>query len=122
MADMLTIGGNAIPEGNVYNVGVMDIVANAFRDVNNGTAQADFIAQKVKIEVAYPYLSSSDYSDILGYISASYFFTVVYVDPRTGTTTSGTFYCSDRTAGTFKFNATTGEVSWKDVKFNLIEQ
>ena len=68
MANMITVGGNALPEGNVYDVGIKDIVSNTFRDVNSGLLNAEYIATKVTIDVNFPYLTKTQYSCLLGKI------------------------------------------------------
>ena len=127
MASFVTINGTdlpnpAFPDG--YNVGVQDIVKEAFRDASSGKLKADKIAQKVKIELTYKSLTNAEYVTLFSLVKQSaFFFLVTYIDPRTGTTNTGTFYSGDINTGTFKYSVATNTIThWKDVKVNLIEQ
>ena len=118
---LVTINGNAItPEPTTYEVQISDIT-EASRNAN-GSLIAELIATKMKIDLSFAYLTKAQYTAILGYFS-SFFVTVVYHDPRTGSTTSATMYVGNRTTGAFKYDSGLNEiVGWKDVKFSLIEK
>lgn len=118
---LITINGNAIsPEPTTYEAEIYDITESS-RNAN-GNLIAELVATKMRINLSFAYLTKAQYTTILGYFS-SFFFTVVYHDPRTGSTTSTTMYVGNRTTGAFKYDSGLNEiVGWKDVKFALIEK
>lgn len=123
---MLTVNGvdfpnPAFPDG--YNIGIFDIVKNAQRNASSGLLYAEKITQKIKLEIKYKTLTPSEYATILTTLASSFFFTVEYIDPRTGASNTGTFYVGDRSNGTFWYDSTAEEITyWKDIGFNFIEQ
>lgn len=116
---MITISSTAIPDPSSYTVGIQDIV-EASRNAQ-GNLVADRIATKVKLELGWKYLTSAEYSTILALFNASFFVSVTYPNPITGSNSTKTFYVGDRSSPAFKYTGG-AIVGWKDVKFNLIEK
>ena len=120
MGALVTIGSTELPNPSAYNVSIFDITESA-RNAE-GTLIAERKAQKIKIELGWKYLTKAQYATVLGLFS-TFFFSVTYHDPTTGTTATKTMYVGDRTSGLFKYNSSTNEiVGWVDVKFALIEE
>jgi hypothetical protein len=121
--EMISINGNVISNPNIYNVTKMKVVANAFRDIDSGKAQADYVATKYKIELKFPYLTKTERKTLNDYIEQTeYFMTVEYINPDFTSPVTGTFYAGDIKSSTFRYCSATGEIEWKDVTFNLIEE
>ena len=120
---LIQVGSTVFPNPSTYEIGLSDIVGTETKRNANGYLLADKIADKIKITLAWRYLTNAQYVAIMTAINASFFFSVVYHDPRTGTTATKTMYAGDRTSGVFKYNSNTGLITgWADVKFNLIER
>lgn len=78
----------------------------------------EFLAKKVKLELAWNYLSIAQEAALLQAVTASEYFQVNYLDAKLGGFTTKTFYVGDRTSPLY--NATLG--LWENVSFDLIEQ
>ena len=115
---MIKINGQTIPAPTDYLVGIMDIDKGTERTVS-GTMIRNRITTKRKIELAWKILTKAELTQILNAVSAV-FFSVEYIDSQTGTTRTGTFYVGDRMAAGLDY--TSGQIRWKDVKMNFIEQ
>jgi hypothetical protein len=114
---LIAINGVDLPTPSDYQVGIQDL-SKAERNVR-GDMLIERIATKIKIELAWPFLTGAQYSQILNLVEPV-FFSVSYFDPKSNAMKTGTFYCGDRQAPMMRFN--NGVASWKDVKFNIIER
>lgn len=114
---LLKINGVDMPTPSGYSVGIQDIV-NATRNAR-GNMIKDLIATKVKIDLAWIYLSMADTAKVLTAVSGN-FFTVEYLDPEANAFLTKTFYAGDRTAPAMDF--INGVMRYKDIKFNIIEK
>lgn len=114
---MIKINGTTLPSVVSFQVGIQDI-SKADRNAN-GTMIIERIATKRKLELAFEYLTKSQYQQVLNLV-APVFFNVEYPDPQTGNMRTGTFYCGDRTISGLDYYR--GEMRWKGCKFNLIER
>lgn len=114
---MITINNVAMPAPSGYTVGIMDIV-NAERN-SRGTMFIDLIATKVKLEVEWKILTQVEITKILGAIESNVTFSVTYLDPKTGTNKTSTFYKGDRNLPMQDYM--NGKPRWKGFKINLIE-
>lgn len=77
----------------------------------------DRIGQKVKIQLSWNNIPTSDASAILTAFNPEYV-EIKYLDPMAGDYLTKTFYVGDRSAP--MYNATVG--LWSNVSFNIIEQ
>lgn len=114
---MIKINSVTIPTPSDYSVSLEDIV-KAERNAN-GSLIKEIIATKRKIEIAYKFLSQSDWSSLLSKIQGN-FFTVEYPDPLTGALRTGTFYAGSKSAGAIDYR--NDAMRWKDCKVNFVEQ
>jgi predicted molibdopterin-dependent oxidoreductase YjgC len=114
---LISVGGVALPTPSDLQVGVM-MISKSERNAN-GTMIIEKIAEKIKLAISYNYLSPSDLSSVLNAISPA-FFNVTYLDPRTNTFKTSSFYTGDRNAAMIDF--VSGVPRYKDVKFDLIER
>ena len=120
---LIQVGATTFPNPSTYEIGLSDIVGTETNRSANGYLLADKIADKIKITLAWRYLTNAQYVSIMTAINANFFFSVIYHDPRTGTTATKTMYSGDRTSGIFKYNQDTNTITgWADVKFSLIER
>ena len=87
----------------------------------DGVMHRNRVAQKVDLEVTCRPLTTSEASTVLTAINPEWV-TVVYDDPRAGTTQTKTMYSNNRPATFLQQNwAGTGYV-WSGITFPLIEQ
>lgn len=114
---MIKINGVDIPTPSDFTVSIMDI-SKAERNAN-GTMIIERIATKRKLELSWKFLSKENLGKILKAVSPV-FFAVIYLDPETSTTKTGTFYAGDRKAGALDYR--NGKIRYKDIGFNLIER
>ena len=114
---LVEINGVALPIPSSYSVGVMDIT-NAERNAL-GTMLIERIAQKNKISLAWSYLSGDGMATVLTRVDPITF-NVKYLNPKTNSNTTGSFYCGDRNAGMIDF--LDGVPRYNDVSFELIER
>ena len=123
MADF-TINFNGTDYGGLdkYNPTKLAIVKNAGRNISNGEAFADFIANKVTIELNFRNRTEAQAAALETELIPSlsnYFFTVIYDD--NGTPTTSTFYRSPIKKTANHYYASTGEFTW-DISFTIIEK
>jgi len=116
----ITLNGTTFTGVDKYDPSFNRIVTNAFRDINSGEAKADFVADKVKIELKFRYRSESQAQAIKNVVTGAYFFPVVY-DDLDGTQVSGTFYRGDFKATAVWYDPNTGQYKY-DISFNIIEK
>lgn len=114
---MITINGVNMPTPSGYTEGIMDIT-NAERN-SKGTMFIDRIATKVKLELEWSTLEQTEMTKVLNALEASITFSVTYVDAKTGTNKTGTFYKGDRNIPMLDY--IDGKARWKGFKVNLIE-
>lgn len=86
----------------------------------DGIMHRSRVAQKVDLEVTCRPLTTAQAGIVLQAINPEWV-TVVYDDPRLGTTATKTMYSNNRPA-TFAQRQTDGTYLWKDITFPLIEQ
>jgi hypothetical protein len=114
---LLQINGVDMPSPSEMSVGIQDLV-KAERNAN-GKMIMERIATKDKIDLSWNYLTPAQLSQIMSAVSAL-FFTVTYTNPVTNTERTATFYKGDVTAPIMDF--INGNLRYKGVKFNVIEQ
>jgi hypothetical protein len=115
---LLKINGADMPSPSEMSVGIQDIHKDPQRNAN-GRIIMERIATKAKIELSWNYLTPSQLSQLLTAVSAL-FFEVTYTNPVTNTERTATFYKGDVTAPIMDY--INGNLRWKDIKFNVIEQ
>ena len=133
--DYLVIDGN-ICDGNTgtghlpqpahggFSVAIQDVDSASTGRGADGNMIRDRVGVKAKIFLKFPPLSASEMEALMDAVS-DVSFTVKYPDPRTGTTSTGTFYVGDRTAPIYRIDETKASIGqgilWENVSFNLIE-
>lgn len=115
---VLTVAGVAFPTPTTLSVSINDI-ANAERNTN-ATMIAERIGTKRKIELSYVFLTAAQTQSILSTVQASFFFTVTYPDPLTGSNRTMTCYSGDKSVGIVDILA--GVIRFKDIKLSFIER
>ncbi len=114
---MLVIGGLTVHPSD-FEVSINDVVENASRNANANLI-AERISTKRKLEIKFKIMTQAECVALYTIFSASFFVSVTYCDPLTGSTTK-TFYPSDRKNPMSRYRS--GVPIWKDVSFSLVEQ
>lgn len=114
---LISVGGVALPTPSGYSSGIMDLT-HSERNAR-GTMISEFIARKYKIEMVWNFIEADELSALLTAIDEQ-FFTVEYLDQKTNTYKTGTFYKGDRTIPLFDFLSEVPR--YKEVAMNFIER
>lgn len=118
--NILTINDVNVATPSEFTVGVQDI-SKAER-IANGDIRIERIATKIKLEMSWNYLTTSELGVLLRSVRGSRgspTFPVVYWDPIVEGTVRKQFYVGDRTAGMHLIK--NGKPVYVGVAFNLIE-
>lgn len=113
---ILTIGGATMPSPTELTLSYMDL-SKADRNAN-GRMIIERIATKRKLAITYAFITAADLSKVLNAISPTYY-SVTFLDAKTNSMTTGSFYCGDRNLGMIMWND--GSPYYKDFAFDLIE-
>lgn len=113
---MLSINGVKVPTPSEFVVGVQDI-SQAER-VASGRMVIDRIATKIKLNMSWKYLTPEQLASLLSRIEMVTF-QVNYLDPRTHSRQTRTFYVGDRSMGMYQYRD--GNPIYVDIGFNFIE-
>lgn len=116
---MLQINSTEVVDPSTYQVTISDIDADSNRNAN-GELLRDRIAVKRKLSLEFGPLTQDEISTLLNAIT-DIFFDVTFFDPAEGSVTK-TMYVGDRTAPAYCYDSTSGEMKWKSLKMDFIEQ
>lgn len=121
MAALVSIGGFDFPEPSTYDATTATIVDSA-RNVNGrvvGTVVRNDVA---KVSLTWRYLTANQWASILSLFSGSFYNDVHFLNQTTNSYTTRTMYVSDRTAGMWRRNPSTGAVmGWTNCSLSLVE-
>ena len=121
MAALVTIGGFEFPEPSTYNATTSTIVDSA-RNVSGYVVGAVVRNDVAKVELSWKYLTARQWASILSLFANSFYNDVTFYNQVTAGYTTRTMYVSDKTAGMWRRNPTTGEVmGWTDCSLSLVE-
>lgn len=116
---MLKINNVEIAAPKSYQPSLNDIDGETNRNAN-GDMVRDRITTKRKLEMEWGPLSQQEISILLKAVSSE-FFECTFLDPMDGLITK-TMYVGDRTAPAYVYDSESGEMKWKSLKMNFIEQ
>lgn len=121
MAALVSIGGYDFPEPSTYSASTATIVDSA-RNVNGRVVGAVVRNDVAKVEMSWRYLTANHWATILSLFNNSFYNDVRFLNQATNSYTTRTMYVSDRTAGMWRRNPTTGEVmGWTNCSLSLVE-
>lgn len=116
---ILQVNGVNMPDPSSLELTYSDISSPNAGRTADGTMNKDKIAQKVKLSLAWNWLSMSDCATLFQAIDPIYF-SVTYPDAKTGVWQTITCYVGDRTAPIYWVK--NGVPGYQSVKFDLIQQ
>jgi len=116
----------SLPDPHEMTVGVMDVDAESTGRNQNGKMIRDWVAQKVKLSCKWSMLTQAEMQQLLALCNRPKF-TMLYLDPRTGTKQQIKAYVGDRNMGTYYYNTIPASENgafdgiYRDVEMNFIE-
>lgn len=121
MAALVSIGGFDFPEPSSYSATTSTIVDSA-RNVSGYVVGSVVRIDVAKVELSWKYLTASQWASILSLFASSFYNEVTFFNQVTAGYTTRTMYVSDKTAGMWRRNPSTGEVmGWTDCALSLVE-
>lgn len=113
-----SVGGRTIPCPSSYTYKESDVSAKNAGRTENTIMHKMMIGKKIHLELSWQNVTNGEVSTILQAFTASEYFSVTYLDAKTGDYLTKTFYVGDRSAPAY--NTLLG--IWKNVSFNIIER
>lgn len=121
MTALVSIGGFDFPEPSSYNATTSTIVDSA-RNVSGYVVGAVVRNDVAKIEMSWKYLTAQQWASILSLFRNSFYNDVRFLNQTTNAYETRTFYVSDRTAGVWRRNPSTGAVmGYTGCSLSLVE-
>lgn len=121
MTALVSIGGFDFPEPSSYNATTSTIVDSA-RNVSGYVVGAVVRNDVAKIEMSWKYLTAQQWASILSLFRNSFYNDVRFLNQTTNAYETRTFYVSDRTAGMWRRNPSTGAVmGYTNCSLSLVE-
>ena len=119
-----SLGTYNFPTPSVYNAITSTLVDGARN--TSGDYVGTFIKELSKVELSWRFLTATEWSNILKKFSpsnnGSFVRTITFLDQTTNTYVSKQMYVSDRKAGGFKYNETTGAIEgYTECSLSLVE-
>lgn len=112
-----SVDGAYIPIPSEYQYDLQDVSAPNSGRTEDALMHKQRVAQKVKIELKWNNIKTSEVSEILNAFNPEYL-SVTYLDAKAGGFQTKTFYVGDRTAPLYNAEL----ALWQDVSFNIIER
>lgn len=121
MSALVTIGGYSLPEPSSYSAVTSTIVDSA-RNVNGYVVGSVVRSDVAKIELSWKYLTAQQWATILSLFTNSFYNSVRFYNQATASYDERTMYVSDRNAGMWRRNPTTGDImGWTNCSLSLVE-
>ena len=121
MAALVTVGGYEFPEPSTYNATTSTIVDSA-RNVNGVVVGSVVRIDVAKIELSWKYLTARQWASILSLFASSFYNEVTFYNQVTAGYSTRTMYVSDKTAGMWRRDPSTGAVlGWTGCSLSLVE-
>lgn len=121
MEALVSIGGYNLPEPSTYSAVTSTIVDSA-RNVNGYVVGSIVRSDVAKIELSWKYLTAEQWATILTLFNSSFYQSVRFYNQATANYDVRTMYVSDRQAGMWRRNPSTGAVmGWTNCSLSLVE-
>ena len=121
MAALVTVAGYAFPEPSTYSATTSTIVDSA-RNVNGVVVGSVVRIDVAKIELSWKYLTARQWASILSLFASSFYNEVTFYNQVTAGYSTRTMYVSDKTAGMWRRDPSTGDVmGWTNYSLSLVE-
>ena len=121
MEALVTIGGYELPEPSSYNA-ITSTIVDSGRNVEGKVVGSVVRSDVAKIELSWKYLTAQQWANILSMFTDSFYNDVRFMNQATNNYDVRTMYVSDRNAGMWRRNPTTGEVmGYTNCSLSLVE-
>ena len=122
---LVSVGGFDFPEPSSYS-GTTATIVDSARNTAGYTVGSVIRDDIGKVQISWKYLTVEQWASILRCFSSSaggsFYNNVTFFCQDTGGWTTRKMYVSDRTAGMWRRNPTTGDVmGWTDCSLSLVE-
>ena len=120
---LVSVGGYDFPEPSAYSGNTSTLVDSA-RNVEGRMVGSAIRADISKVEISWKYLTVNQWASILSCFEGldKFVNSVTYFDQGKGTYVTKDMYVSDRSAGMWRRDPTTGDVmGWTNCALSLIE-
>ena len=109
MEALVEVNGVALPEPSTYNATTSTIVDSG-RNVAGEVIGTVVRSDVAKIELTWRYLTAAQWANVIGPFTRNFTCTVRFFNQATASYTRRTMYVSDRTAGLFRRDPSSGAV------------
>lgn len=118
---LVIVSGFALPEPSSYDANTSTIVDSG-RNVQ-GKVVGNVVRHDVaKISLGWNYITAQDWANILSLFTKRFYCSVYFLNQTTNKYETRTMYVSDRNAGMWRRNPSTGSVmGWTGAKLSLVE-
>ena len=121
MTALVTIAGYELPEPSQYSANTSTLVDSA-RNVNGYVIGSVVRSDVAKVELTWRYLTAQQWASILSLFASSFYNEVTFYNQVTASYTTRTMYVSDKTAGLWRRDPSSGEVlGWTSCALSLVE-
>lgn len=121
MTALVTVAGIALPEPSEYSANTSTIVDSG-RNAEGVVIGAVVRHDVAKVELKWRYLTVSQWANVLSLFNSNFYNKVTFFNQATGAYTTRDMYVSDRKAGMWRRNPSTGDVmGWTDCALSLVE-
>lgn len=121
MKALVTIAGTALPEPAAYS-GVTSTIVDSARNVKGYVVGSVVRSDVAKVELSWKYLTAQQWASILSLFKRSFYNDVEFYDQTVANWTTRTMYVSDRSAGMWRRDSSTGEVlGFTECSLSLVE-
>lgn len=121
MVSLVTIAGVALPEPSSYSGNTSTLVDSA-RNVSGYVIGSVVRHDVAKVELSWRYLTARQWADVLSLFTENFYNEVTFFNQATASYTTRTMYVSDRSAGMWRRDPSSGEVlGWTECKLSLVE-
>ena len=118
---LVSIGDYDFPEPTTYSATTSTLVDSA-RNVSGYVVGSVVRNDVAKVEMTWGYLTAEQWAGILSKFANSFYNSVRFYNQTTAGYETRTMYVSDRTAGMWRRNSTTGAVmGWRNCTLSLVE-
>lgn len=118
---LVTVNGVEFPEPSTYS-GTTSTIVDSSRNVQGKVVGAVVRHDVAKISMTWRYLTAQQWATMLSLFTENFYCTVRFYNQTTASYDIRQMYVSDRTAGMWRRNSSTGTVmGWTDCTLNLIE-
>lgn len=121
MEALVSVGGYEFPEPSTYSATTSTIVDSA-RNVEGRVVGSVVRHDLAKVELTWRYLTADQWANILSMFTYNFYNDVRFYNQATAGYTVRTMYVSDRSAGMWRRDPSTGAImGWTNCSLSLVE-